>query len=311
MPHHELNNKPHANISGGTYAALAFLTWGFVPIYWKSIEGIGFQEVLSHRILWAAVCMLFYVVKRKEIKEFFQLFRDRKTFIALLFTTILIMFNWNLYIWAVSKGHIVEGSLGYFLNPLLNVVIGVFYLKERLKPVHWFAVGMAFIALVILFSQHVGKPWISIGLAVSFALYGLIRKVVPVKAHLGQMFETILLVPFVFIHFIYLQKNGEFHFFSANVKDQILLMGSGIITVLPLIWFSLAVQSLPLSIIGLFQYIAPTLQLLVGVFLYHEPFGKIHGISFGLIWFGLLVFTIDQFLKSRGLLKIRKNSDGL
>lgn len=287
------------NASGELYATMAFLTWGLVPIYWKSLSSIGFQEVLSHRILWAAVAMFLYVVYLKEGREFLQIFRSKKFFFTLLLTTLLIMFNWNLYIWAVSTGHIVEGSLGYFLNPILNVVIGVFYLKEKLKPTHWFAVIMACIALFILFSQHVGEPLISVGLALSFALYGLLRKLVPVKAHHGQLFETIMLVPIVVIHFSYLASRGELQFVNASFSDQLLLMNAGIVTVLPLIWFSKAVLVLPLSIIGLFQYIAPTLQLLVGVFLYHEPFGKIHGISFGLIWFGLIVFSIDQLLKNR------------
>lgn len=287
------------NPKGELYATLAFLTWGLVPIYWKSLSSIAFQEVLSHRILWAAATMLLYVLYLKEGKEFLQLFRSKKIFFTLLLTTLLIMFNWNLYIWAVSTGHIVEGSLGYFLNPILNVVIGVFYLKEKLKPAHWFAVVMASVALFILFSQHVGEPLISVGLAVSFALYGLLRKLVPVKAHLGQLFETLLLVPFVIVHFSYLSGRGELQFLGASFSDKVLLMNAGIVTVLPLIWFSKAVQELPLSIVGLFQYIAPTLQLLVGVFLYHETFGKIHALSFGLIWFGLIVFTIDQLIKNR------------
>lgn len=286
-------------ISGELYAALAFLTWGLVPIYWKSLKGIGFQEVLSHRILWAAVAMLIYVIYLKETREFLQLFKSKKIFFTLLITTLLIMFNWNLYIWAVSTGHIVEGSLGYFLNPILNVVIGVFYLKEKLKPAHWFAVIMASVALIILFSQNVGQPLISVGLAISFALYGLLRKLVPVKAHLGQLFETILLVPFVLVHFSFLSSRGELQFLNASSIDKFLLINAGLVTVLPLIWFSKAVMDLPLSIVGLFQYIAPTLQLAVGVFMYHENFGKMHALSFGLIWFGLIVFSIDQLLRFR------------
>lgn len=294
------------NASGELYATMAFLTWGLVPIYWKSLSSIGFQEVLSHRILWAAIAMFIYVTYLKELGEFLQLFRSKKIFFTLLLTTLLIMFNWNLYIWAVSTGHIVEGSLGYFLNPILNVVIGVFYLKEKLKPSHWFAVIMACIALFILFSQDVGEPLISVGLALSFALYALLRKQVPVKAHLGQLFETLMLVPIVICHFSYLAHRGELQFLRAGVTDKILLMNAGIVTVLPLIWFSKAVLELPLSIIGLFQYIAPTLQLLVGVFLFHEAFGKIHAISFGLIWFGLIVFSIDHFIKNMKARKIYK-----
>lgn len=284
---------------GGVYAAMAFFTWGLVPIYWKNLQEIGFQEVLSHRILWAAVCMWLLVWWKKEFREFFSFFKSKKIFFTLFLSTLLIMFNWNLYIWAVSKGHIVEGSLGYFLNPLLNVFIGVFILKERLKLLHWFAVTMAFVAISILFYQHVGKPWISIGLAGSFALYGLLRKIVPVKAHLGQLFETTLLVPIVIVHFLYLMSQNEFQFLTASWTTQSLLICGGVITVLPLIWFSKAIQILPLSIIGLFQYIAPTLQLLVGVFIYHEEFGPTHLLSFGLIWFGLLVYTTDQLWKSR------------
>ncbi len=296
-------------ISGELYASLAFLIWGLVPIYWKSLSGVGFQEVLSHRIFWAAIFMLIYVITRKELQEFIELFKSKKIVLTLVASTFLIMFNWNLYIWAVSTGHIVEGSLGYFLNPILNVVIGVFYLKEKLKRTHWFAVGMASIALAILFSNNVGEPLISVGLAASFALYALFRKLVPVKAHLGQLFETALLIPVVGAHFFYLWFNNQLHFFTVTTPSKLLLICSGIVTIVPLIFFSKAVHILPLSVIGMFQYIAPTLQLLVGVFLYHEEFNKIHAISFGLIWFGLLVFTIDQVYKANKVKKtLRENN---
>ena len=199
---------------GALWAFLAFFSWGIVPIYWKNLKHVGFQEVLSHRIFWAALSMSFYVLYRGELKNFFSLFKEKKTFWALVVSSMLIMFNWNLYIWAVSTGHIVEGSLGYFLNPLLNVLIGVFFLKETLKTSHWVAFSFAFVAIVILFSQNAGKPWISVGLALSFAFYGLLRKKFPVPAHLGQMFETILLLPIVLIHFSYLAYRHEFVFYK-------------------------------------------------------------------------------------------------
>ncbi len=285
--------------NGGIYASLAFLTWGLVPIFWKFLHGIDYHEVLSHRILWASLWMGLFVFYKKEFKLFFATIKNKKIFVSLLISTFLIMFNWNLYIWAVSAGHIVEGSLGYFLNPLLNVLIGVGFLKEKLKLAHWFAFFMALIGVSLLFYFQVGKPWISIGLALSFALYGLVRKLVPVKAYLGQFFETVFLLPFVLIHFLYLMKVGRFQFAETSSTIQMFLIGSGLVTALPLVWFSIAIRNLPLSIVGLFQYIAPTLQLMCGVFLYHEPFGKIHLISFGFIWVGLIVFTVDQLIKSR------------
>lgn len=283
-------NKP----IGYLYAFLAYFSWGFVPIYWKLIGHIGYTEILGHRIIWAALILGLYLLFTSGFAEFISIFREKKKILALTFSTILIFFNWNLFIWGVTHNFIVECSLGYFINPMINVVLGLFVLKEKMKWTQWPAVILAVIGIIFLFEQNVGHPWISILLALSFALYGLIRKQASVTPATGLFFETVVLVAPIFYYFYYLSTLNQLHTLSASPKDLGFLVGAGFVTVVPLLAFGHAVKNLKLITVGFFQYMTPTIQLFIGVWLYHEQFSSKHALAFGLIWLGLVVYTFGE-----------------
>ncbi len=312
MKNNTSSNVFSGNSSGRTlgyvHASFAFLTWGVVPIYWKQLKSVPPLEVLGHRIVFAAVFLFLYYCffsSKQFQKSFVSLKQSPKKILPIVLTALLILFNWYLYIWAVNHGHIVEGSLGYFLNPLLNVFLGILLLNEKVSFTHWLAILCASVAVFILFYFQVGKPWISIGLALSFALYGYVKKVFMHSDDtvFSQFLEALFILPFVLAYFFYLSFPSTggiaLQFFSLNLFEQFLLVCAGPLTILPLISFSRAVKLLPLSVVGLFQYIAPSLQLLVGVWLYDEEFSVVHGLCFSLIWFGLAIFTFWNFYQHR------------
>ena len=284
---------------GLAWGLLAFLTWGIVPIYWKLLHGISFVEVLGHRILWSAVILGSVLLFQKDIRGFSGIVTQKKNILFLIPTTLLILFNWNLFIWGVDNNYIVECSMGYFINPLLNVFLGVFLLKEKLKPVQWISIAFAFIGILIMLLSRVGRPEISIGLALSFALYGLLKKKMNVKPMHSLFFETISLVFPVLIYFGYLINTHEFSFFNEGPIARLLMIGGGVVTVVPLLAFGHAVRHLSLTTVGIMQYMTPTMQLMSGVFLYGEAFTSDHAWSFGFIWCGLLIYTLHGLMEHR------------
>ena len=290
-----MNDTPNF-AKGLAWGLLAFLTWGFVPIYWKFLHGIPFTEVLGHRIVWASLMLGVVLLVHREFSEFKIILSKKKNVYFLIATTILILINWNLFIWAVDNNYIVECSLGYFINPLLNVFLGVVLLKERLKTYQWFCVALAFVGILIMLFSNVGKPAISLGLALSFALYGLLKKQMKVSPLHSLFFETASLVIPTLIYFSFLASKSEFVFLSGTNTQRWLMIGAGAVTVIPLLAFGHAVKNLPLTTVGIMQYITPSLQLMAGVFLYGETFGTTHAIAFGLIWTGLLIYTLYGFL---------------
>ncbi len=280
---------------GISWGILAFGTWGFVPIYWKFFKGVGFLEILGHRIIWASVFLAILMMLKNEMHQFLILLKSKKNVITLCFSTLLIFFNWSLFIWAVYQNYIVECSLGYFITPLINVLLGVFILKEKLTKDQWVSVFFAAIGIIILLLQGIGRPEISLGLGLSFGLYGLIKKRGNVEALPSLFFETVVLFIPALITFIYLHQQNNFHFVGGNLQNTFLSIGAGLVTLIPLLAFGKAVRMVPLTTIGIMQYIAPTLQLLSGVFLFHEPFTKIHFFSFCFIWMGLIIYTVGSF----------------
>jgi chloramphenicol-sensitive protein RarD len=296
-----LNTKSNSNSSaspaiassGTIYAIVAYGSWGLLPIYWKLFGQTPAVEVLSHRIIWSMVFLTGLLLLQQRKAELTQLWRSPRQLGILLTTALLLTFNWGLYIYAVNADRVVETSLGYYINPLVSVLLGFVFLKERLNRGQLLAVILASLG-VTNFIWHFGAvPWIALALAFSFAFYGLLRKVAAVAPLSGLAIETLLVTPLALAWVAHLAVTGTGHL-GVNWLVSLLFVGAGITTSLPLLWFNNAAKRLRLSTLGFFQYIAPSLQLLIGVFLYHEPFTAIHAVTFGLIWTALITFSTSS-----------------
>lgn len=277
---------------GAVYAVLAYSTWGLLPIYWKFFAQVQPVEVLSHRVIWSALFLCGVLWLQNRHVEFRQVWQ-RKTLMGLLLTASLLAFNWGLYIYGVNSDRVVETSLGYFINPLVSVLLGFVFLKERLHRGQQLAVALAGIGVVYFIWQFGAVPWIALALAFSFALYGLLRKVIVVAPMAGLAVETLLITPVAIAILAYGSSTGTGHW-SASLGLNLLFIGCGIVTSFPLLWFNNAAKRLKLSTLGFFQYMAPSIQLVLGVFLYREPFTPTHAITFGLIWAALALYTFTS-----------------
>ena len=277
----------------------AFLTWGVFPIYWKWLAAVPALQIMSHRLAWCFVLVAGYLTLTRGPSWWRPLAAQPRLVRLLATSAVLIAMNWWLYIWAVNAGHIVETSLGYFINPLVNVLLGVVVLKERLNARQWLAVVVAASGVVWLTVQLGAPPWIALALAFSFGLYGLIRKVAVVESVPALGFESsVLLVPVV-AYLVWAQFAGVASFGHAGAGIDLLLVASGLVTAFPLILFAYGAQRIPYSLVGILQYIAPSLQLLCGVWLYHEPFTHVQAVGFGCIWFALAIYAGDGLWRMR------------
>jgi chloramphenicol-sensitive protein RarD len=282
-------NPPPLSRPGILYALCAYGAWGLFPIYWKGFGTIPPVEVISHRLIWSLLFLLILVTARRQLAECLRIVRTPRLLGVLVLTAALLSFNWGLFVHGVNTGQVVETSLGYFLNPLLNVLLGFVILRERLNRAQIVAVLLA-AAGVVYFGYHLWKvPWIALGIATSFGLYGLLRKMVPVNPLPGLVVETAVMTPVAAALLVSMGVHGSMHFLDSPGLT-LLFLGGGIVTAFPLIWFISAAKLLPLSMLGFFQYLAPTLQLLVGIFLFHERFTPRDAIAFGLIWTAIAIF---------------------
>lgn len=290
---------------GLTAAVLAFVIWGLMPLYWHLLKMVPSLQIVLHRVVWSTLMVagwLYWRHGRHWLRDTLALPRARW---MLALSGALIAFNWGLYIWAVNAGHVVETSLGYFINPLLNVVLGVALLGERLNRIQWLSIAIATAGVLWLTFNYGDFPWIALALAGSFGLYGLIRKVVAVPAVRGLGVESVYLFGPVLVGVIWSEANGAGGFLAPasaggwGLQAAILLVIGGALTAIPLIGFAEAVRRIPLSVVGLLQYIAPTLQLLCGVLIFNEPFGSERMIGFILIWLALLLYAGDGLLRAR------------
>jgi chloramphenicol-sensitive protein RarD len=287
--------------SRGLAAALAaYASWGFFPLYFKALGGLPALEVLSHRVAWSALFLAIFVAASSRMGEVWRALRSPATLAVLAATTCLIATNWGLYVWAVNGGRIVEASLGYFINPLVNVLLGALFLGETLSRLSRWAVGIAGAGVLVL-AVHVGTlPWLPLLLAVSFGLYGLLRKWAKVDAVTGLLVETLLLAPFALIWLAWLEARGV-GALGSGLRISLLLAAAGPVTALPLVWFGLAVRRLRLATVGFIQYLTPSMQLLLAVWLYREPFTRFHALAFGLIWCSLGIYTFEALWRQRRL----------
>jgi chloramphenicol-sensitive protein RarD len=278
---------------GVAYGLAAYLFWGFFPLYFKWVAHVPPLEVLTHRIAWSFITLVLPLAATREWRKVRAALTQRKTLIILCATTILISTNWLVFIVAVDRGEVLQSSFGYFINPLVSVLLGFTFLGERLERLQILSLGLASAGVVIL-TAHLGSvPWISLVLAITFALYGLLRKIVPAGALTGLSVETLLLFPAASGYLIWLGVTGKGAFPSAAVGDNILLPLSGVITAIPLLWFSAAARRLSLASIGFMQYITPTIHFLLAVAVFGEPFTHAHRAGFACIWAGLLLYSYD------------------
>lgn len=284
---------------GVLYALGAYVIWGFLPIYWKSLPGIPALEILSHRVVWSFILLVFVLVYKRHWQWIGPAIRNRRVLVTFLAATTMLAINWLVYIWAVQTDHIVESSLGYFINPLVNVLLGVLFLRERLRP--WQLVGIAVAALGVLyltFSVN-SLPWIGLTLAFSFGLYGLLRKTASLNSLQGLTFETALLFIPVVAYLLYRETMGHGAFGHAAPPITFLLVFSGLVTAAPLLLFAAGARRVSLSTMGILQYIAPTIQFLLGVFIYGEQLTGARLIGFGLIWLALLIYSLESLIERR------------
>jgi chloramphenicol-sensitive protein RarD len=290
---------PKQKTYGFTAALAAFFGWGLLPVYWKSLITVNPFEILCHRVVWSLIFIAVILTLRRGWSETFAPLRSRRDLLILTGSSLMIGGNWLLYIWAVNNDHVLDTSLGYYINPLVNVLLGFVFFRERLRPLQAVAIGLAALGVVNSLIAHGQLPWISLALAVSFGLYGLLRKIASVESLPGLFLETMVLGPFALAYILWLQAHGTSALFHQGVRIDLLLMGAGVVTASPLIGFAYGARRLQLTTVGLLQYLAPSIAFLLGVFVYKEPFDARSLLTFALIWSGLAVYTAESVATMR------------
>ena len=294
-----ISTLPRETRTAVTAALTAYTMWGFLPILFNAMQGAASLQVLAHRVVWGLVFLIGVISLKMRWGVLTQIVRDPRLVVQLMLSTVFIAVNWLLFIIAVRHGHVLETSLGYFINPLVNVLLGVVVLGERLRRVQLIAVGLAMAGVVLFAFDGGGGPWLAIAIAVTFSVYGLLRKMVAVPSIEGLMVETTLLLPLALgLLFFY---PGITPMTQLPTATAVLLVVTGPATALPLMLFAFAAQRMPYSTLGLFQYVSPTIQFILALAMFHEPFRPIHLLVFGLIWGGLALYVRDTFLGARAL----------
>jgi chloramphenicol-sensitive protein RarD len=292
------NQQQNLYKSGLVYALLSYSAWGVFPLYWKLLKHVPPQQILAHRIIWSLL-FLFLILAWRRDRVFIKYLTSPNILWTLLITSALIGGNWFIYIYAINSSHIVDASLGYYINPMVNILLGVVFMKERLSRIQLIAVAFA-LAGVAYLTFHYGKlPSISLVLAISFGLYGLMRKKANLQSMPGLMVETLILAPVALWYLWFMESGGAGVFGHNSTLSDILLIVGGPVTALPLFWFGIAATRIPLSTLGFIQYLSPTIQLLIGVFVFGEPFDSAYMISFALVWTGLGIYSYSVLLTMR------------
>ncbi|HEX4977782.1 MAG TPA: EamA family transporter RarD [Nocardioides sp.] len=289
---------------GFVLGAAAYTMWGLFPLYWPLLEPAGAVEILAHRVAWSLVTMVALVLLVRRTRSLRALLADRRTRLILTGAAVVIAVNWGTYIWGVNNEHVVETSLGYFINPLVTVLMGVLVLSERLRPLQWAALGIAAVAVVGLTVEYGRPPWVALALAFSFGLYGLAKKQAGAGAVESLTFETVVLTPVAVGYIGYLVWSGTSEFGNNGAGHVVLMALTGVVTAIPLICFGAAATRVSLTTIGLLQYLAPTLQFALGVLLFHEPMPTMRWVGFGLVWVALAIFTVEAVNHRRRQLRL-------
>ncbi|CAN5661118.1 EamA family transporter RarD [soil metagenome] len=277
----------------------AFLAWGLVPVYWKMMRAVPASEILAHRFVWTTLFLVLLLSWQRRWPEVLATMRSRRATLYCVATGLAISVNWLLFIWAVNANRILETSLGYFINPLVNVLLGAIFLHERLTRLQFASVMLATVGVLNLSLGYGEFPWVALVLAGSFGIYGLLRKLSGTAAIPGMFLETTMLLPIAVVYLLFLERGGDLFFGADHAWISVLLISTGVITGLPLVWFGHAARHLQLTTVGFMQYIAPSCTFFLGVFLYNEPFTRAHLITFTLIWVALAIFTADALWRWR------------
>ncbi len=287
-------------MNSGVIAAIsAFTLWGFLPLYLKLLDHASPGEILGHRVVWSLLFVLILLSLRQQWRWIEQVRQSPRLIGVACLCALLLSINWLTYIWAVTSGHIVEASLGYFINPLLNVLLGMLFLGERLRPIQWLALSIATAGVVYMTLAYGQPPWIALILAFSFGFYGLIRKRSALGSIEGLSLETVVIVLPALAYLIYLSNQGLAQFGQGSLPDNLLFAGTGIATALPLILFAYGAQRITLTLLGLLQYIGPSIQMVIGIWLFNEVFSGPRVVGFGLIWLALAIYSVEGFYNHR------------
>ena len=289
LPHQD----PAEIKKGGLAAAAAFIIWGVLPIYWHWLSNISAMEILCHRIFWSFFFLFWLLQQSGKLRETLQAARNPRILLSALCSSTLLTGNWFIYIWAVTHGLIVESSLGYFITPLVNVLLGVLFFRDRPRRIQWIAIGLAVFGVLYQLIAVGSLPWIALLLAGSFGLYGMMRKKAAMESLPGLFIETAIFALPALLWLLYLQAQGTGNFFTVPLADQVLLIGAGVITSVPLVLFGYGTRRLSLTTLGLLQYLAPSLAFCIGVFLYNEHFSISEAVTFGCIWAALAVYSAE------------------
>jgi chloramphenicol-sensitive protein RarD len=284
---------------GILYAFGAYFIWGLTPVYWRLIKHVPAIQLIGHRIAWSFILLAIVLLVTRKWPELLSLISSRKIIQIYLIAAVLIFFNWFTYVWAVNSGYIVEASLGYFINPLLSILLGVVFLRERLRLFQWTAVGLAAIGVLYLTVVYGRLPWIALALAFTFGIYGLVKKMAPLNPLNGLTFETcILFIPAVYF-LSYQEAQGNGAFLHTGIVSDVLMTCAGLVTAVPLLMFASAARRIPLTTIGIMHYITPTCQFLLGVLIFKEAFSSTQAVGFGFVWVGLIVFAVEGIVSRR------------
>jgi len=285
--------------SGILNAFGAYFIWGLVPVYWKLLKHVPAIQLIGHRIIWSFMLLAMFLFVTRKWKDLYALSSNRQVLRIYLAAAVLVGFNWFIYVWAVNAGYIVEASLGYFITPLLSVLLGVVFLRERLRMFQWISVGLAAAGVLYLTLAYGRLPWIALGLAFTFSFYGLVKKMAPLGSIYGLMLESgILFIPGL-AFLLYQDWAGTGAFLHTGMTSDLLMAAAGLITTIPLIMFSSAAQSIPLTTVGIMHYITPTCQFLLGVLVYGEAFTPTQAVGFAAVWTALVIFCVESVVSYR------------
>ena len=284
---------------GVIFALAAYTIWGIAPVYFKSVAHVPAFEVLVHRIIWSVVFLLLFIGATGRLGKVMAVFKQPRLLGGLVVTALIISLNWLVFIWAVAEGRILETSLGYFINPLISVFLGMVFLSERLRPMQWLALSFAAMGVLYQLIEFGSLPWVGLVLAFSFGFYGLLRKQLVVEAVPGLFIETLIVLPVGLIALGWMQSEGTLVFGHQSLQTDLLLIAAGLVTTFPLLFFAGAARRLAFSMIGFFQYLAPSITFVLAVYVYEEPLDSSKLVTFALIWLGLLLFTGENRLASR------------
>jgi chloramphenicol-sensitive protein RarD len=295
-----MSTASHSGVARGALAAgVSFFLWGLWPLYWRELQSVSSFELIAHRIVWSLLLLLVIMLVQRTLPQLRAALTTGTILGASLLSGILLATNWTIYVWAVNNGHVIDSSLGYFLTPLCNVALGFIFLHERLRPSQWTAVAFAVAGVTVLLLRAGHLPWIALSLASSWSLYGILKKKSSLGPIAGLTAETLLLFPLAAALLLWRVRSGDSGFEHAGIGLDALILASGVITTAPLLLFAYGARRIPLATLGLLQYIAPSVQFLLGLWVYHEPLDAVRMHACVLIWVGLVIYTADGFWSQR------------